>query len=78
MGQSKQQPVTSVTKAGNLADSQPAVIMALPLASLPLFFVRSQLAVEVGVGDEVALPLPPPAVGPQQLTSNFQISVFHN
>lgn len=29
--------------------------MALPLASLPLFFVRS-LAVEVGVGDEVALP----------------------
>lgn len=75
MGQSKQQPVTSVTKAGNLADCQPAVIMALPLASLPLFFVRSQLAVEVGVGDEVALH---PAVGPQQLTSNFQISVFHN
>lgn len=32
--------------------------MALPLASLPLFFVRSQLAVEVGVGDEVALPPP--------------------
>lgn len=30
--------------------------MALPLASLPLFFLCSQLAVEVGVGDEVAAP----------------------